>query len=124
MLSVKHFSFGGQICRLHSLHVHTYSSIVGRLYCTSLYLKRGSYSELHTHTENRYKVVFFLSFSIFKVTLSFPINTFYKTNILMNKHTYIMINASNKGVWVQFLKEKQDNLGLPSSNLPSSTKLV
>ena len=35
-----------------------------------------------------------------------------------------MINASNKGVWVQFLKEKQDNLGLPSSNLPSSTKLV
>jgi len=38
----------------------------------------------------------------FKVAPSFPINKIHTKNSLRNLHTYIMINASNEGISVEF----------------------
>ena len=51
-----------------------------------------------------------------KVALSFPINKFHKNNILRNYHTYIMINASNKGICVEFWRKNNTALVYLLSN--------
>ena len=61
------------------------------------------------------------SFQCVKVALSFQINKYHKTNILRNYLTYIMINAYNEGICVEFWRKEQHNLGLTSFKLPAST---
>jgi len=58
--------------------------------------------------------------SLFKVSL-FLINKFHPKNILRNKHTYLMINASNEGICVDLCKKQKHNLCLPAFKLAAST---
>ena len=59
----------------------------------------------------------------FKVALSFTSNKFPTKKYFKEflKHTYIMINASNEGICVEFWRKKQHNLDLPTFKLPTST---
>jgi len=43
-------------------------------------------------------------------------------NNSIHKNTYIIINASNDGIYVEFERKKEHNLGLPNFKLPTSTK--
>ena len=58
-----------------------------------------------THYSTGYRIVRFhvaVKFVHVKVALWFPINKFSKKNVLQNKDLYIMINASNEGICVEF----------------------
>ena len=48
-----------------------------------------------------------VDFKHFKVALSFQIDKFHKQNILRNSHTYIIINASNEGIFVGFERKNK-----------------
>ena len=49
--------------------------------------------------------------------ISFLQKTFFEISL-----QYIIINASNKGICVEFERKKQHNIGFPSFKLPASTK--
>ena len=57
-------------------------------------------------------------------TLKLPFRSQLIKNILRNRHTYIMTNASNEGICVVFDRKKQHNLGLPTFKSPQSTKIL
>ena len=54
----------------------------------------------------------------FKVALSFPINKYPKKNVLRNKQTYIIINGSYEGIWVESEPKNQTTLVFLLSNCP------
>jgi len=55
-----------------------------------------------------------------KVALSFPINKFPQSNILRNKRTYVIINASPEEICVEF---KRKTLVYLLSNCPQVQKI-
>ena len=57
-----------------------------------------------------------------KGDISLPIITFLNENILRNKHTYIMINASNVGMWIECWRTTNTTLVYLLSNYRQALK--